>query len=232
MRALNFLKYQGRQRLWRITTDVKPIGKYKSIAWLLERILSTENTNAFVFLNADLLVKSDFLSKVNSAIHDNPVLIGNVSPIEDHHNLFTNLHCLKNKIKNRVTVHGRYYASLSNVLEGDLFAIRQDILEKITFSVCDDGFEEYEYSIKLSNANIKIAYAGEVRAYKQFFESLSSLALIDYKKRYKNLLTLKNNFSLLFSKTSLRTKELLLSFLYPSETVFRPVNINVDFHFC
>ena len=218
--SAKLLEIIGGTRLWRITTDIKPIGKYKSIAWLLERILSVENTNAFIFLTADLYVKQDFLSRLNSAIHDKPVLVGNVLPIEHPHNFFTKLHLLKTRIKNKINIYGRYYASMGNILHSDIFAIRQDILEKINFQLCEDGFEEYEYSLKLSNADIKVGYSPEFCAYKHFFESLSSLAIIECKKRYKSLITFKNNAKLLFSRTNLRTKELLLSLLYPSGTIF------------
>ena len=218
--SAKLLEIIGGTRLWRITTDVKPIGKYKAIAWLLERILSVENTNAFVFLTADVLVKQDFLSKLNSAIQDNPVLIGDILPVDDNYNFFTKLHLLKSKIKNKINVHGRHYASLANLLDSNIFAIRQDILEKINFQLCDNGFEEFEYSVKLSNTNIEITYSSEFAVYKQFFESLSSLAISQYKKRYKSFITFKNNFMLLFSGTNLKTKELLLSLLYPSGTLF------------
>ncbi|MFH0702254.1 MAG: glycosyltransferase, partial [bacterium] len=223
--SAKLLEILGGTRLWRVNTDIKPIGKNKAVAWLLERIMSSENTNAFVFLSADCFVKPDFLSKINAAIYDNQVLTGEVLPSNICLNLITRLVCLGNKVKNRVTDHGRYYACLGNILENDVWAIRQDILEKVKFSNTDYGFEEYEYSIKLNKAKILVANSYQLFAYKQFVENLKSVAVDDYKKRYKRFITFKNNLLLLFSKESLKTKELLLSLIYPSSVVFIILNL-------
>ena len=210
------LEILGGTRLWRINTDIKPIGRNKAIAWLLERILSSENTNAFVFLNADCIVKPDFLARVNAAIYDNPVLLGETLPLNSDLDLMSTLACLRNKIKNKVINHGRYYASLSTLLDEDIYAIRQDILEKLTFSITDYGFEEYEFSIKLANAGIPTSNSHHLYCYKQFSEDLNSIALDDYKKRYKSLITFKNNILFLFTnKRSVKAKELILSLIYP-----------------
>ncbi len=219
--SAKLLEILGGARLWRINTDIKPIGKNKSIAWLLERILSSENTNAFIFLNADCIVKPDFLARVNAAIYDNPVLMGEVLPANSELNLMTNLANLRSKIRNKVITHGRYYASLGSILDEDVCAIRQDILEKVRFAITDYGFEEYEFSIKLANANIPVSNSYQLYCYKHISESLRSIALSDYKRRYKAFITIKNNFLyLLTNKRSFKAKELILSLTYPSSMLF------------
>ncbi|EKE02361.1 MAG: Glycosyl transferase [uncultured bacterium] len=219
--SAKLLEILGGTRLWRINTDIKPIGRNKAIAWLLERILSSENTNAFVFLNADCIVKPDFLARVNAAIYDNPVLLGETLPLNSDLDLMSAMAYLRNKIKNKVINHGRYYASLSTLLDEDIYAIRQDILEKLTFSITDYGFEEYEFSIKLANAGIPVSNSYYLYCYKQFSEDINSIALDDYKKRYKSLITFKNNILFLFTnKRNIKAKELILSLIYPSSMVF------------
>lgn len=218
--SAKLLEILGGTRLWRINTDIKPIGRNKAIAWLLERILSAENTNAFVFINADCIVKSDLLSRVNAAIYDNPVIMGETLPLSPNFSLISRLIYLKNKVKNKVITHGRYYASLNSILDEDIFAIRQDILEKVNFSITDYGFEEYEFSIKLAQANILVSNSYQVYCYKKISEGVRCAALNNYKKRYKSVITFKNNFLYLFMSRSLRAKELILSLIYPSSTVF------------
>lgn len=223
--SAKLLEILGGTRLWRISTDIKPIGKHKAIAWLLERILSSENTNTFVFLNGDCTVRPDFLLKLNASIYENPVLMGEVLPLNLYPNLMTSYACLKNKIKFRVMNHGRYYASLCNILDADISAIRQDIFEKINFPIIDNGFEEYEYSIKLSQAKIQTANTEQLSAYKQFAENFESVSQSVYRRRYKSFITLKNNFKMLFSRQNFHTKELLLSLIYPSSVTFIILNL-------
>ncbi|MDD3013763.1 MAG: glycosyltransferase family 2 protein [Candidatus Gastranaerophilales bacterium] len=217
--SAKLLEILGGSRLWRISIDSKPIGRSKAIAWLLERILSGGNTNAFVFLDADCSVKSNFLSRFNAALLENPVLIGEVVPTNNYPDVMTSIFCTINKVKYRVMKHGRCYASLSNILDQGLWAIRQDILEKIKYSISDNGFEEYEYSFKLSQANICVAYSSQLCAYKQFSETFTSLVTSVFKNRYKSLITFKNNIASLLSG-NFRTKELLLSLIYPSDITF------------
>jgi len=218
--SAKLLEILGGTRLWRINTDIKPIGKYKAIAWLLERILTSENTNAFVFLDADCTVKQDFLSKLNGIIADNPVIIGESLSIEQNPEFFASLVSFKNKLKNRVSDHGRYYASLGNILDSPIFAIRQDVLEKISYNIADKGFEEYEYSFRLANAGIPILFSSQLVCHKKLNENFNRLVFERQKARYKNLITFKNRLLILFSKRNIPSKELLLSLIYPSDEVF------------
>ncbi len=96
---IKLLEIIGGTKLWRINTDVKPIGKYKSLSWLFERIMACENTNAFVFLSADSKIKSDFLQKVNTAVHYNPVIVGEVIKKKNH--FYNKLINFRNKLKHR-----------------------------------------------------------------------------------------------------------------------------------
>lgn len=217
------LEIIGGTKLWRISSEqndseAKPIGKFKALSWLFERILACENTNAFVFLNADSKIKSDFLQKVNTAVHYNPVIVGEV--LKKKNNFYNRILNLKNKLKNRVMKHGRFHSNLGNIIDSELLVIRQEILEKIKFNKTEYGFEEYEYSINLKNNDIPVLYSSEITVTKTANETFKSIAVKDYERRYKSLITFRNNFSLLFTGNKPGVKELIVSLLYPSNTVF------------
>lgn len=222
--SAKLLEILGGSRLWRISTDSKPIGRSKAIAWLLERILSSGNTNAFVFIDADYTVKPNFLSRFNAALHENPVIIGEVLPSNNKFDPMTNIYCTAYKIKNRVIKHGRFYASLANILNSGLWGIRQDILEKIRFSTTDDRFEDYEYPIKLSQSGIKTAFSSQIFASRQYSETFKSLVSSVFTERYKSYITLKNNLPLIL-KGTFKTKELMFSLLQPSDFVFAMLSV-------
>jgi cellulose synthase/poly-beta-1,6-N-acetylglucosamine synthase-like glycosyltransferase len=215
---IKLLEILGKAKLWRINTDIKPIGKFKALSWLFERILACENTNAFVFINADHKIQNDFLTKVNAALFYNPVIVGET--IKKNTGFYNRIFNFKNKIKNFVFKHGRFYCDLGNVIQSDVLAISQEVLEKIKFKKSDYGFEEYEYSVKLKRKDVPVYYSSEVSVIKSGTESLRSLAIKDYQERYKSLITFKNNYYLLFKNTTLATKEMVLSLVYPSNTMF------------
>jgi len=215
------LEIIGGTKLWRISSEhpeAKPLGKFKALSWLFERILACENTNAFVFLNADSKIKSDFLQKVNTAVHYNPVIVGEV--LKKKNNFYNRILNFRNKLRNRVIKHGRFHSSLGNIIDSELFVIRQEILEKIKFKKTEYGFEEYEYSINLKNNEIPVLYSNEITVVKSTNETLKSLAVRDYERRYKSFITFRNNFPLLFTGSNLGVKEFMFSLFYPSNTVF------------
>ncbi len=217
------LEILGGTKLWRINTDVKPIGKYKAFAWLLERIRAFENTNAFVFLDADCKIKSDFLEKANLNLNEESVIAGEI--IKRKNFLLNRIVNVKNKINNRVMRHGRFYTSLGNIIDTDVLLIKQDILEKIEFESVKNGFEEFEYPVKLKYFKVAVAYSSDITVYKNQIETLKSIAIDEYRKRYGSLRAFINNFSILFTRSSLSVKEFILSMLYPSGSVFFLWNI-------
>lgn len=212
------LEILGGTKLWRINTDVKPIGKYKAYAWLLERIRAFENTNAFIFLDAECKIKSDFLEKANLNLNEESVIAGET--VKRKNFLLNRIVNLKSKINNRVIRHGRFYTGLGNIIDTDALLIKQDILEKIEFETVKNGFEELEYPLKLCYYNVAVAYSSEITVFKNQVETIKSISINEYKKRYAALRAFLNNFSLLFTKTKLSVKEFIISLLYPSGTIF------------
>jgi len=212
------LEILGNTRLWRLNTEVKPVGKYKAFAWFVDRVRSVENTNAFAFLDADCKIKSDFLEKANKSLNENPVVAGET--IKRKNFLLNRIMNFRNKVNNRVLRHGRFYSGLGNVIDTDILLIRQDILEKISFETVDNGFEEYEYPLKLRYFNVPIAYSSDITVYKNQSESLKSIAVKDYKRRFRAFRTFLSNFNILFSRGKFPVKEYVLSLVYPSGTIF------------
>lgn len=212
------LEIMGGVRLWRINTNVKPIGKYKSFAWLLERIRAFENTNAFVFLDGDCMIKVDLLEKINASLSENAVVVGET--LKRKKFFLNKLINFKNKITNRVIRHGRFHTGLGNFIDTNILVIKQDLLEKINFEVSEFGFEEYEYPIRLKYFNIPVLYSSDIVVYNNKPETIKSLAIKEYKRRTRAFKTFQNNFITLFSMTRLSVKEQVLSLVYPSGTLF------------
>ena len=61
----NILEFIGGAKIWRVGENA-PVGRDESISWLLEGLLSYQNVDAFVFLNADRYIDENFLSSINA----------------------------------------------------------------------------------------------------------------------------------------------------------------------
>ena len=64
----NILEFIGGAKIWRVGENA-PVGKDEAVSWLLEGLLSYQNVDAFVFLNADKYIDENFLSSINANLN-------------------------------------------------------------------------------------------------------------------------------------------------------------------
>ena len=223
------LEIVGGARLWRINNpDNVPVGKNKAIAWLLERILKQENTNAFVFLNGDCIIKNDLLMKINNELIEHPVITGRViTPrghgggyVSEYGRFISGIKNYRRKVQDLLLNSGRGFAGLGSVLNTDICAIRQDILEKVAFNPISNNNAEVDYSLELNKNNIPILYCAPVAVFRQTPESLSLYLKKINIKLFAQINGFKNHLKELSNKeTPLAQKEFILSLIYPSEII-------------
>ncbi|MDD3150005.1 MAG: glycosyltransferase family 2 protein [Candidatus Gastranaerophilales bacterium] len=212
------LEIIGGARIFRLTTDEGPVGRNKGYAWLLKRVLSTENTNIFVFIDSNYYIQNDFLQNINNAIDKNPVITASIKNSEDLEDICSDLQNTIDKIK-IITDFSRNTAGLSTFINMACFAIRQDVLEKVTLGFWEKDYEALNFAINLSKSDYKISYAKDVKAYRQRYDSISSFTQNIIAKFQSNTLCfIKNIKTLLTAKFT--TKEFVLSLLYLNEPCF------------
>ncbi len=213
--SAKYLEIVGGTRIWRINTSTQPVGKFKAVVWLLERIMSCENSNSFVVVDADTITEKDFLCKVNSILFDTPVVIGDVQPLNYSPNIFSKFEYLNYFSGTRLINLGRTHLKLGNIIDAPVFAIRQEVLEKIKFNRKEQDFEEYFYSLKLLDNGINVIFSSRVAVYKFFNEDILDVARTLYNRRLKRFVTFRNNLPLLLFNNNLKLKELTLSMIAP-----------------
>ncbi len=213
--SAKYLEIVGGTRIWRINTSTQPVGKFKAVVWLLERIMSCENSNSFVVVDADTITEKDFLSKINSVLFDTPVVIGDVQPLNYSPNIFSKFEYLNYFSGTRLINLGRTHLKLGNIIDAPVFAIRQEVLEKIKFNRKEKDFEEYFYSLKLLDNGIRVVFSSRVSVYKFFNENILDVAKILYNRRLKRFVTFRNNLPLLLFNNNIKLKELTLSMVAP-----------------
>ena len=130
--SAKLLEIIGGARLWRINSeDGEPIGQNAAIEWYVDRVLATDYTNGFVFLNAENKVDINLLDKVNAVLKDYSVVIGHRVPKEEGNRLTLAMRKLLDKIHSEIVMKGRSMAELQLTIDTSVMAIRQETLEKI-----------------------------------------------------------------------------------------------------
>ena len=145
--------------------DQDTVGKDQAISILLEKLSTVQNCNAYVFLDASRYVDSDFLTSINSALLDSPVISGSTILVGENLNL-------KQKIK--VTFH-KYYTNflqksrsllgLAITIDSDILIMRQDLMEKIGCIDFQNINTELKYSLLLSRIGCKCVFNPNVKTY-------------------------------------------------------------------
>lgn len=207
--SANMLEFIGGAKVWRLV-DGTPLGKDESISWLLERLISFQNVNAFVFLNANRIINTDFLASVNSALFTNDVVIGSTNLISEEDNFKFRLLNSINKYRNSIIKTGRSVLGLATRIDSDVVAIKQEALEKIRCVDFKDTNSELKYTILLVRNNFIPIYNPNIKTWVDVNEFNFKKPDIGYK-----FSLFKHCFPLLFS-TSLKFSEFIISMFTPN----------------
>lgn len=214
----NLLEILGGSKIWRITTDKEPIGRNAAFEWFLDKTLAYENTNAFLFLDAQNRINPYLLNNVNNAIGEFPLVIGRIRHQSENVILSTIID-LYEKLHYNINLKGRSMAGLSNIISTEILAIRQEVLEKIRFIDVKNQNTEMLYSILLSKAKIPMIYSDEVSIFRREDYTVKTFALEKNKEFTEKLKTFKYSTNLLKSSACNKSKELVASLLYPNDAV-------------
>ena len=149
----NKLEFIGGAKIWRLG-DGQPVGKDESVSWLLERLVSLQNVNAFAFLDAKRQISYDYLSNVNKELFHNDVIVAQTDFIDSKGTLTSKIRTVYNKYSNRIHLLSRRVRDLSVVIDSDACVIKQEVIEKIR---CVD-FKNIESELKYTTLLIKSGF--------------------------------------------------------------------------
>jgi len=148
----NKLEFVGGAKLWRLTDDT-PLGKDKAVSWLLENLMSFKKVDGYVFLNANRIVKNDFLFNVNEALQKHSVVVGSTEVYLEDADLYEKVWANVNEYNVNIMKSGRSKLGLAVPIESDILAIRHDVLEKIQCIDFKNANSELKYSFLLVSVN-------------------------------------------------------------------------------
>lgn len=197
----------GGIKVWRINKGTV-MGKDEALSWLLERLISFRNVNAFVFLDANRKVSETFLSSVNTALFSNDIIVPATEYIVEKGNIIAAVKNQAIKYINRVFNTSRAILKLINPIDSGAVAIKQEVLELIRCVDFKDSKTEYMYTIFLASKGYTPVFAPDVKS-KINFEDEKHLTFKD------KCTVIKYGFSKLFESNG-KVFEFLLTFLKPA----------------
>lgn len=212
----NLLEILGGAKIWRINTGEKPLGRNAAIEWFIDRALATENTNAYVFLDSKNKINPFLLNNINNAISEFPVVIGRAHKHSDNKFLAPIL-SLSEKLKYDILYKGRSMAGFSNLISTEIFAVRQSILERIRFMQVQDQNAEIIYSLLLAKSKVPMIYSDELNSFNRDTTTIKGLLFEKYAEVKDRFKVFKYCFKLLFRSSTIKSKELILSLVYPCD---------------
>ena len=149
----NILEFVGGAKIWRVGEEA-PVGKDEAVSWLLERLVSLQNVNAFAFLDAKRKISYDYLSNVNKALFKNDVIVARTDLIDSKNTLSSKIKLAYSNYSNRINMLSRSVMGLSAIINSDACVIKQEVIEKIR---CVD-FKDVESELKYTTLLIKSGF--------------------------------------------------------------------------
>ena len=160
----NKLEFVGGAKLWRLTDDT-PWGKDKAVSWLLENLMSFKKVDAYVFLNANRIVNTDFLANINEALQENDVVVGSTEIFLEaaayHEKVWANV----NEYNMGIMRNGRAKLGLAVPIDSDITVIKHSVLEKVQCIDFKDANSELKYSFLLTRVGYPPKFVPSVKTY-------------------------------------------------------------------
>lgn len=160
----NKLEFVGGAKLWRLT-DETPFGKDKAVSWLLENLMSFKKVDGYVFLNANRIVKNDFLYNVNEALNKHSVVVGSSEVYLEDADFYESVWANVNEYNTDIMKLGRAKLGLAVPIDSDVMAMRHEVLEKVKCIDFKDANSELKYSFLLTRVNHVPIFVPQIKTY-------------------------------------------------------------------
>lgn len=145
--------------------DQETIGKDQAISILLEKLSAVQNCNAYVFLDATRYIDKDFLTSVNAALMESPVISGSTILMGEKLNLIKKIKVTFHKYYTNFILTSRSLIGLANTIDSDVLIMRQDLMEKIGCIDFQNINTELKYSLLLSRIGCKCTFNPNIKTY-------------------------------------------------------------------
>ena len=137
--------------------------KDKAVNLLVQKMITEDKFDAYVFLGANRMVGEKYLENINKSLSPSCVLVGSKVCVNEKNQL-------AKKIKHTiVSSYLKYVERTNNIvrsmfelpffIDGENFVITSDVLEKMGYVGIEDKDSELEFSLDLASNSIKSIYS-------------------------------------------------------------------------
>ena len=172
--------------------NMEPVGKSQAYSILAEKLSEAPGLDAYVFLDSNNYVDSNFLENVNFYLTKYEVLMPSINYIGEYRD-FKFWDCVRMtyfRYVSKFIYASRTKLNLTNLINTDAFVIKKSLLNRIGSFDFQDKIAEVNYTLKLAKEDIAAAYNDDLVVYrdiKNYDRRVPSLS--------KRLEIFKNNFS-------------------------------------
>lgn len=166
------------------------IGKDASYSILLEKLIANTSIDAYVFLDVEKYVNTDFLTSINYALTKHDVISGAVVYQNHKQNLKNNIKRVYLKYVNNFLFNSRSMLSLANTVDSEVLVMKKELVDAIGSIDFKDTEAELRYSLLLSKIKKYCHFNPNIRCY-----STSSDIEIKRPSLFARLALFKNCFS-------------------------------------
>ena len=188
--------------------NVGTIGKDQAVSMLLEKLANDNSIDAYVFIDGDRSIPSDFLSTVNSSLSKNSAVSGetlmmtkNLGPVDKIKAAYQKYHM--NFLRQSRSLFG-----LAARADSGMFIIKKEVVDKIGEVDFKDINSELRYSLLLSKIGYTCTYNPNIQTCVdtlnyEFKQPRMSVRLNLFKDclkqlKFKNFVFIEHTFSLLY----------------------------------
>ncbi len=145
--------------------DVGTIGKDQAIAMLIERLSKDDTIDAYVFIDADRSIPSNFLTTVNAALVNNSALSGETLILTDNLGPVDKIKAAYQKYHMNFMRKARSLFGLAASADSGVFVIKKNIVDEIGSVDFKDINSELKYSMLLSKIQCPCTYNPNIQTY-------------------------------------------------------------------
>ena len=147
--------------------NMEPIGKSQAYSIIAEKLAEAENLDAYVFLDANNYVDSNFLSTVNYYLTKHDVFMPSIGylPNESGFTFWQNVKSTYSRYISNFIYKSRTRLNLTNLINTDAFVIKKHVLDKIECFDFKDKTSEVIYTVKLAKEGYVCAHIDDLYVY-------------------------------------------------------------------
>ncbi len=145
--------------------DVGTLGKTQAVSMLLEELKKDEEIYAYIFIDGNRRIESNFLTLANAAVNKNDAVTGEVNINRTNLDIIDKIKAVYKKYTANFIKRARTLCGLATTVDSGLFIVRKEVLDDFEKVGFDDRNSELEFSLRLTLIGHKCVYNPNIQSY-------------------------------------------------------------------